>query len=79
VIPKTLGQHVTIVKKHTIVILERMGPRPYGDMLKSVRRIQRINKKDKNHSTISYHFKKVIVEERMILKKLKCTYFPLRK
>ena len=75
---KTLGQHVTITKKHTIVILERMGPQPYGDMLKSVRRIQRINKRDKNKSTISYHFKKV-VEERMILKKLKCTYFPLRK
>jgi hypothetical protein len=56
-----------------------MGPQPYGDMLKSVRRIQRINKRDKNQSKISYHFKKVVVEERMILKKLKCMYFPLRK
>ena len=65
-------------KNHTNVILEKMGPRPCGDMSTSVRRIRRITMTRINQKLLIIT-KRLLLRERMILRKLKSTNFPLRK
>ena len=66
-------------KNHTNVILEKMGPRPCGDMSESVRRIRIIKTITRINQQLLIITKRLLLKERMILRKLKCTNFPLRK
>ena len=66
-------------KNHTNVILERMGPRPCGDMSESVRRIRIIKTITRINQQLFIITKRLLLRERMILRKLKSTNFPLRK
>ena len=60
----TKSQHVTIAKNHTNVILERMGPRPYGDISESVRRIQIIKTMTRINQQLLIITKRLLLRER---------------